>query len=449
MRGLYPQALNSRRQTPHPSRTRFARPCHPLPQGDDPLLDGPAPRSQGTQRGNLSGGTTVADEPKKPSPVSAEPDGGWPWSKKESSDAVSVSAAAALRAGAGSPLAQPRSVLDILVESAAVGMASKLKADQEKAMGETLHQTLERVDGESSAPPPPPPSDPSRSEPEPPSSAKAGDHEHHPTTKTLDYLALGIILAPAPEVIAMYLRHEDIDLKRVVISFVVSTTIGSAILWFAHGWHKTAGGLATFKGRINRADDYFVVRAAIIAFFMIVPVLIAPLISGVPVQPSPIQPGFTQQQVDAKIASAVANLNAQLTEANRQRDAARREAEAFREQIQNAPAPVRELDTPRVFTKLTPAQIGAIYDGRTPLQGDILFAEGGKWLETDGKVENVVPGGIFLRRDDGQQIICTFDNTWRAKLSVLRLNDVIKVIGKLHSSQNKNSIGLTSCEFSG
>src|ERR1700736_4391533 len=29
MRGLYP-----RRQTPHPSRTRCTRPCHPLPQGE-------------------------------------------------------------------------------------------------------------------------------------------------------------------------------------------------------------------------------------------------------------------------------------------------------------------------------------------------------------------------------------------------------------------------------
>jgi hypothetical protein len=257
-------------------------------------------------------------------------------------------AADALRPGAGSPLAKggPQSgydwALDKLAESASAGMAAKLKADQEKAMGETVRQTLERVDRESMAgstppPPPPPPSDPPRSEPEPPPSPKAGDHEHHPTTKTLDYLALGIILAPAPEVIAMYLRHEDIDWQRVVISFVVSIIIGSAILWFAHGWHKTAGGLATFKGRINRADDYFVVRAAIIAFFMIVPVLIAPLVSGVPVQLSPAQTGFTQQQVDEKISNAVANLNSQLTEANRQKEAERREADAFRQQIQNAP----------------------------------------------------------------------------------------------------------------
>ena len=47
--------------------------------------------------------------------------------------------------------------------------------------------------------------------------------------------------------------------------------------------------------------------------------------------------GFTQQQVNEKISTAVANLNAQLAEANRQKDAERREADAFRQQIQNAP----------------------------------------------------------------------------------------------------------------
>src|ERR1019366_9340491 len=34
MRGIYPRIRHPRRHTPHPSRTRFARPCHPLPQGE-------------------------------------------------------------------------------------------------------------------------------------------------------------------------------------------------------------------------------------------------------------------------------------------------------------------------------------------------------------------------------------------------------------------------------
>jgi hypothetical protein len=105
-------------------------------------------------------------------------------------------------------------------------------------------------------------------------------HEHHPATKTLDYLGLGIILAPAPEVMSMYLHHEEIDWLRVAISFAISIVLGSAILWFAHGWRDTAGKLANFRALASRADDYFLVRLVVIAFFMISPVLMAPLISG-------------------------------------------------------------------------------------------------------------------------------------------------------------------------
>jgi hypothetical protein len=160
--------------------------------------------------------------------------------------------------------------------------------------------------------------------------------------------------------------------------------------------------------------------------------------------------GFTQQQVDEKISNAVANLNSQLTESNRQRDVARREAEAFRQQIQNAPAPSRELDAPRVFTKLTPDQIRAIYENRTPLQGDILFAdEAGKWLAFEGKVDNVTNGWLILLDNNNKNVQCAFDNTWRAKLSVLRPKDVVKVVGKLQPSQSQNVVLLQSCEFGG
>lgn len=46
--------------------------------------------------------------------------------------------------------------------------------------------------------------------------------------------------------------------------------------------------------------------------------------------------GFTQQQGDEKIAAALANLNGQLAEANRQKNAALRDVEVLRGQIKNA-----------------------------------------------------------------------------------------------------------------
>jgi hypothetical protein len=86
----------------------------------------------------------------------------------------------------------------------------------------------------------------------------------------------------------------------------------------------------------NAARDARVWIAVLLIFFLYG---VAPDIYRRAIVPVATKPGtgFTQQQVNEKISVAVTNLNSQLTEANRQRDAARRDAEAFRQQIQNAP----------------------------------------------------------------------------------------------------------------
>jgi hypothetical protein len=92
---------------------------------------------------------------------------------------------------------------------------------------------------------------------------------------------------------------------------------------------------------------------------------------------------FTQQQVDEKIAAAVANLNSQLAEANRQRDAAKRDGDVLRRQLQNAPAPPRpNYDETRVYTNKTIAELRGFYKDRTALQADAFMAdEIGKWIK--------------------------------------------------------------------
>jgi hypothetical protein len=169
-------------------------------------------------------------------------------------------------------------------------------------------------------------------------------------------------------------------------------------------------------------------------------------------QPTATQqpPGFTEQQVNDKIAAAINNLNSQLTESNRQRDTARREAEVLRQQIQNAPPPPRpNYDEPRTFTKKTIAELRAFYDGRTPLQGDLFMAdEGGKWITTDGAIQNVLTGGQVVLRKDYKGISCFFDlRIWRPKLSVLRQNETITVTGKLRDHEDASMIYLDSCEL--
>jgi len=163
-------------------------------------------------------------------------------------------------------------------------------------------------------------------------------------------------------------------------------------------------------------------------------------------------PLFTEEQlkarVDAAVATAVTNLNSQISEANRRTDAAQRELNALRSQIQNAPNPPRNLDEPRVFTKLTIPEIRALYTGRTPLQGDVLLRdEIGKWIETDGVVQDVQTAGFVTLHKDDKGILCLFDSVWNPKLSVLRVGDTIKVVGKLYNQQNESVIQLRACEL--
>jgi hypothetical protein len=129
-------------------------------------------------------------------------------------------------------------------------------------------------------------------------------------------------------------------------NFAHTDWVGSAIGWgvgiplcvsgvtfpFWRGHVKTA--VATW---VEKRWQLLLPPAVLLAFIYAVgPVMYrratAPIVTA-----TPSETGFTQQQVDAKVANAVANLNAQLTEANRQKDAVRRDADAFRQQIQNAP----------------------------------------------------------------------------------------------------------------
>ena len=153
-----------------------------------------------------------------------------------------------------------------------------------------------------------------------PTSGSPPDHEHHPTTKTLDYFALGCILAPAPEVIGLYLRSEHMDWGRVVISFVVSTAIGIAVLWLARSWRYLAAKGAAL-------DNYFLGRAAIIAFFMLIPSLTAPFFEGSP--PAASQTGY--DALELKLGQSTSDLAAAHTE----RDQLKQQLAASQSQLQD------------------------------------------------------------------------------------------------------------------
>lgn len=98
------------------------------------------------------------------------------------------------------------------------------------------------------------------------------DHEHHPTTKIFDYIALGLLLTPPGVVAELYLRGETIDLGRAVVLCLVCWLGGALFLWAARKWRAWQTTLAA-------AENKFWVKAIIVATFMAVPILIAPFLA--------------------------------------------------------------------------------------------------------------------------------------------------------------------------
>ena len=130
-----------------------------------------------------------------------------------------------------------------------------------------------------------------------------------PGTKTLDYLGLGLLLATPAVVVDMYVRGSNIDWHKVAIAAVASCTAGGFCVWASHWWQawRTANNrllpyLATFESKFwGKA----IIVAAAIGFALI-------LRSFLSTEPPPVQAGFTQQQVDEKIATATRPLEAQI-----------------------------------------------------------------------------------------------------------------------------------------
>lgn len=242
---------------------------------------------------------------------------------------------------------------------------------------------------------------------EPPSDG----HEHHPTTKTLDYIALGIILAPAPEVISMYLHHENIDLVRVAISFLFSIVIGALVLWFAHGWKSVPARLDKIRTGMSHADDYFWVRALVIAFFMIVPSILSPFIFYTTSEPS------ANQQEISDLRSQVSSLQSQLSTANQQRDGIQQQLVTAKQQTQSAPqTPKRETyseaereelrNAMRALSKLLESE-GTEIDTKTTS----AFQSWANLINNRGEIPEPDLALLMSRLDDLRKSLNTFDES--------------------------------------
>lgn len=165
-------------------------------------------------------------------------------------------------------------------------------------------------------------------------------------------------------------------------------------------------------------------------------------------------------------AKATASVQKQLDAVTRQRDAALSDAAPLRRRVQqlealphaaSAPPPAAGISsapppaagTSKVYTQRTIAELRGSDEGRTALQADVSMAdEKGKWIETTAvRIQGIGASGVLLLKKDNSGIQCTFDDTWKPKLSILRIGDAIKITGKINQNQSGELIYLEDCEL--
>jgi hypothetical protein len=150
---------------------------------------------------------------------------------------------------------------------------------------------------------------------EPPSSDPKGER---PGTKTLDYIALGLLLAPPAVVFEMYTKGEPIDWLRLAIATPICWVAGGLVVWGSNVWQSwpPATGWRIFPSLVA-AENKLWGKAAIIAVCMVGALVLSSFLSNKNPSSPTTAVEITQQQVDAKIADATKTLQDQLSAANK------------------------------------------------------------------------------------------------------------------------------------
>jgi hypothetical protein len=165
---------------------------------------------------------------------------------------------------------------------------------------------------------------------------KAGER---PGTKTLDYIALGLLLAPPAVVVDMYLKSTPIDWRKTAIAAVACWIAGGMAVWASHVWQswnprnwRVLPYLLAFE---NRFWGKAIIVAAAIGFAF----ALSSVLSGAPSseQTPPIVVHDPPSADD--IAKIIAPFQRQLEIVTQQRDAALSEAATLRQNLPNV-API-------------------------------------------------------------------------------------------------------------
>ena len=102
-----------------------------------------------------------------------------------------------------------------------------------------------------------------------PSASEPFAKTERPGTKTLDYIALGLLLAPPAVVFEMFIKGKSINWQRTAIATVASWVSGGFVVLASHGWQSWRSADWRFGPYLVAAENKILrVKALIIAASM-------------------------------------------------------------------------------------------------------------------------------------------------------------------------------------
>lgn len=239
----------------------------------------------------------------------------------------------------------------------------------------------------------------------------AGSIGEKPGTKILDYIALGLLLAPPAVGVEVYLRDGTLGGWRLAILTAVCWIAGGFVVLASHYWQAWRSADGRILPILVAIENKFWGKGVIIAAAMGGALALSSFFAPPPIvvhdAPSPevlSKPAINQtaQNPPAEVSTPVV-----------------------------APSP--SASETRSFTNKRVLDFIPTLAGVTELQAQILSAdEKGKWMNVDGVVRNVAPNMVLtIGPDEGGQVRCIFDQKWVSKLAMLRQGDKLKVDGKI------------------
>jgi hypothetical protein len=139
-----------------------------------------------------------------------------------------------------------------------------------------------------------------------PEQSAPGDAKERPGTKTLDYIALGLLLAPPAVVLDMYLKDHPINWGKVAIAAPVCWVAGGLAVLASHRWQSWRLADRKALSHLVAAENRFWIKGLIVAaamgFALTLSSILSDRVSSIP--PSVIHDPPTAQDI-AKAAAPI------------------------------------------------------------------------------------------------------------------------------------------------